>query len=416
MTNPKASLPPHSGRSDQTSVQPPSSREPSQQRAVGATPVPPSGLAARVMARHAQLSRLNHFEMLEVPEHANAETIRRAFQQALRKFHPDLLHDADESVRPLAQEILYRIETAFRILGNTSTREQYLESLRSYPHLSALHSKTLSPRPSQPGFRPPSSASTPLSRPSQPSFRPPSSASTPLSRPSQPSFRPPSSASTPLSRPSQPGFRPPSSAGMPSPHASQPGFRLSSLPTLRPGQPSVRAPAAPNAHASQSNFRAITAGPSAAPSGASLPVAGRWTPEQAFEAARIQLKRGAPKEALALAEQACAAAPEHAQYLALHAWLRVECGELRPGRVAEEILATLTWAVREQRTNLEFRLYRGRVLSRLGRRDEAMRDFSVVASMDEKNLEAIREVRLYRAREEQAAANSGLLSKFFKRP
>ena len=55
------------------------------------------------------------------------------------------------------------------------------------------------------------------------------------------------------------------------------------------------------------------------------------------------------------------------------------------------------------------------MLSRLGRREEAMRDFSVVASMDDKNLEAIREVRLYRAREEQAAANSGMLSRFFKK-
>lgn len=153
----------------------------------------------------------------------------------------------------------------------------------------------------------------------------------------------------------------------------------------------------------------------ATPSSASLPAAGGWTPEQTFAAARIQLKRGVPQEALALAEQACSAEPEHPQYLALYAWLRVECGQLQPGPVADEILATLTWCVRQERTDLEIRLYRGRVLSRLGRRDEAIRDFSVVASMDEKNLEAIREVRLYRAREEQAAASSGVLSKFFKR-
>ena len=112
---------------------------------------------------------------------------------------------------------------------------------------------------------------------------------------------------------------------------------------------------------------------------------------------------------------ALAAEPKNPEYLALHAWLRVEAGELQPGPVAAEILAALTWAVREQRTNLEIRLYRGRVLSRLGRREEAIRDFSVVASMDEKNLEAIREVRLYRAREENAAA-SGVFETRPKRP
>jgi tetratricopeptide (TPR) repeat protein len=150
-------------------------------------------------------------------------------------------------------------------------------------------------------------------------------------------------------------------------------------------------------------------------SSAALPAAGECTPAQAFEAARIQLKRGAIKEAMALAEQASMAEPEHPQYRALHAWLRVERGELQPGIVGDEILRTLTWAVRQRRTDLEIRLYRGRVLSRLGRRDEAIRDFSVVASMDEENLEAIREVRLHRAREENAAA-SGVFSQLVKRP
>ena len=188
------------------------------------------------------------------------------------------------------------------------------------------------------------------------------------------------------------------------------------MPTLRPSAPGLRTSNLPNARASQSNFQAITTGGlRTSQSSASLPAAGGLTPEQAFAAARIQLKRGATQEAMALAEQIVRADPTHPQYLALHAWLRVELGELQPGPVADEIVTTLTWAVRQERTDLDIRLYRGRVLSRLGRREEAMRDFSVVASMDEKNLEAIREVRLYRAREEQASANSGVLSRFFKK-
>ena len=110
-------------------------------------------------------------------------------------------------------------------------------------------------------------------------------------------------------------------------------------------------------------------------------------------------------------ESACVAEPEQPQYRALLAWLRAERGELK-GNAATEILDTLTWAVRERRTDLEIRLYRGRALKLLGKMEEAIRDFSVVASMDEQNLEAIREVRLYRAREEQKASASGLFRGF----
>ena len=129
----------------------------------------------------------------------------------------------------------------------------------------------------------------------------------------------------------------------------------------------------------------------------------------------MHFKRGALDEAFALLEQACMVEPDQAQYRALHAWLRVQRGELKPGTpAAAEILKVLSWAVRELRHDLEIRMYRGRVLQRLGRKDEAIRDFAVVASMDETNLEAIREVRLHRAREERKAASSGTWTKFFK--
>jgi Flp pilus assembly protein TadD len=90
-------------------------------------------------------------------------------------------------------------------------------------------------------------------------------------------------------------------------------------------------------------------------------------------------------------------------------------GELALGPVADEIVMTLTWAVRQRRHDLEIRMYRGRVLQRLGRRDEAIRDFSVVASMDETNLEAISEVRLHHAHEEQKAAASGVRTRLLER-
>lgn len=229
----------------------------------------------------------------------------------------------------------------------------------------------------------------------QPTFR---TSSLPSPKPSNPAFR---TTGTPTSIPpssgvlrsgSSPAFRAPVS----------PPFRPSSLPSPRQSSPAFR----PTSQ-SRTNLPAASAG--------TLPdLAGAQTADKAFEAARIQLRRGAIAEAFVLAEHACSAEPEQPQYRALHAWLRVQQGELKPGPVADEILMTLTWAARLRRTDLEIRMYRGRVLQRLGRHEEAIREFSVVASMDEKNLEAIREVRLHRAREESRAATSGMFSKLFK--
>jgi len=233
------------------------------------------------------------------------------------------------------------------------------------------------PKSLKPPFR---ASSLPSPRPSNPAFRAPSS---PTSNPPTSSVL--RSGSSPAFRaPVTPPFRP---SSLPSPRQSSPAFRPTSQ--SRNNLPAASAPTLPD-------------------------LTGAATAATSFEAARIQLRRGALDEAFVLAERACSAEPDQPQYRALHAWLRVQRGDLKPGPVADEILKTLTWAARQRRTDLEIRMYRGRVLQRLGRHDEAIRDFSVVASMDEKNLEAIREVRLHRAREESRAATSGMFAKLFK--
>lgn len=269
------------------------------------------------MQRHARLAHFNHFEVLDIPEHADRDTIRRAFEQAVWRFHPDQLLGEYERLQPLAKEIVCRIGTAYRVLENDESRAQYRRSLSEYPHLAAVRSSMPSPRPSLAAAR---------------------------------------------------------KSGVVPAHPS--------APPLRPSSP--RLPASP--------------------SNAVIDMAGPWTADKAFAAARIHLRRGAIEEALAHIEQACIAQPEHPQYRALHAWVRVERGELTDGPIAEEILTTLTWAVRQRRNDLDIRMFRGRVLQRLGRNDEAIREFSVVASMDATNLEAVREVRLHQAREDHKAA------------
>ena len=304
----------------------------------------PNALASLVMQRHARLAHFNHFEVLEIPESAGRETVRRAFQQAVRRFHPEQLAGEYERLQPLAKEIVCRIGVAYRVLEDDAMRAQYRRSLAQYPHLAAVRS------------------------------------------------------SVPSSRPSHPALRP---SSVPSPRSSCPVLRRSSLPAAGASAPSL--------HTSTSRLPA-------SPSSPVVDLAGPWTAAQAFEAAKVYLQRQAFDEAMAHVEQACIAEPEHAQYRALHAWLRVRRGELTDGPVADEILMTLTWAVRQRRNDLEIRMYHGRVLQRLGRHEEAMRDFSVVASMDETNLEALREVQLHREREEQKAASSGVWARLFKSP
>jgi tetratricopeptide (TPR) repeat protein len=292
--------------------------------------LPTSAIASLVMQRHARLGHFNHFEVLDVPENADRETIRRAFEQAIWRFHPDQLVGEYERLQPLAKEIVCRIGTAYRVLENDESRAQYRRSLAEYPHLAAVRSSMPGPRPSHPALR---------------------------------------------------------RSSLPSPDADEPRASgvvaaRAGLPTLRPS--SARLPASP--------------------SSAVIDMAGPWTAEKAFAAAKIHLRRGAIEEALAHIEQACIAEPEHAQYRALHVWLRVERGELTDGPIAEEILSTLTWAVRQRRNDLEIRMYRGRVLQLLGRNDQAIREFSVVATMNPTNVEAVREVRLHQAREDHKAA------------
>lgn len=232
-----------------------------------ASSVPPADvaqlLAARVLRLHAEMDRLNHFELLEVPESASGEAIRNAFQRCARDFDPARLEGEDERWRPLAAEIFGRITEAYRTLANEGRRQLYLRSLR---------------------------------------------------RPSLASGRPPSS--------------------------------------LR-----------------------------------------QFDAKRVFQAARLCLMQGRTDDAMLLVKQLCELHPDQVQYLALHAWLRVVRGDLRAGHTADTILSTLNRAVSERRDDLEIRMYRARVLERLGRAAEAFRDFCFVAKADPRNLEALQKVR-----------------------
>jgi len=149
------------GELEANASQPPRSREQlSQPRAAPS----PNAIASLVMQRHARLAHFNHFEVLDVPENADRETIRRAFQQAVRRFRPEQLVGEYERLRPLAKEIVCRIGLAYRVLEDDASRAQYRRSLAEYPHLAATRSSVTDLRASHPSLRRSSLPSPPSSK------------------------------------------------------------------------------------------------------------------------------------------------------------------------------------------------------------------------------------------------------------
>lgn len=94
-----------------------------------AAPSTTLSLAAQVTELYARLEQLNYFELLDLPETADRQSIRTAFEQRARRFHPDRLGGNDRRLRPLAAEVFLRMAEAYRVLDNDSTRKQYRSSL-----------------------------------------------------------------------------------------------------------------------------------------------------------------------------------------------------------------------------------------------------------------------------------------------
>lgn len=85
-------------------------------------------VASQLIELHARLDQLNHFELLDVPETADRQSVRRAFEQQARRFHPDRIGGDDERLRRLAAKVFLRMAEAYRVLENDSTRKQYRSS------------------------------------------------------------------------------------------------------------------------------------------------------------------------------------------------------------------------------------------------------------------------------------------------
>jgi tetratricopeptide (TPR) repeat protein len=134
-----------------------------------------------------------------------------------------------------------------------------------------------------------------------------------------------------------------------------------------------------------------------------------------FEAAREHVQRQQFEAAEKLARRAKETDPGNAEYLALHAWLRAQLGELRNPEQSSQIVAALDRAVLKERESVSIRYYRGQVLNRLGREEEAVRDFEFVLRHEPGHVDAARELRLHDMRKRGAEKRPSLLAKLFLR-
>ncbi|MET0412605.1 MAG: DUF4388 domain-containing protein [Polyangiaceae bacterium] len=136
----------------------------------------------------------------------------------------------------------------------------------------------------------------------------------------------------------------------------------------------------------------------------------------ALRAAQECIKRHQLDRAQALAEQLRQQDGSRVESQALLAWIQAQREDPRNTRLGHTILSNLNHAIRQEPNNPRIRYYRGQVLKRLGRTEDALKDFRFSARQDPSNLDAIRELRVHNMRSEPPPARtSGMFAKFFGR-
>jgi tetratricopeptide (TPR) repeat protein len=133
-----------------------------------------------------------------------------------------------------------------------------------------------------------------------------------------------------------------------------------------------------------------------------------------IEAARASMDKKQFAEAEKHALAACNL-DTNAEHLAFHAWLRMQNGDLAMPALAAQVLAALDRAVMKAPTSVTVRFQRAQVLKRLGRDEDAYKDFRFVARRAPDHLDAVREVRLHLMRTRNKTKQSGVFSKLFLR-
>lgn len=80
---------------------------------------------AEILTFAGVVDELDYYELLHLPREAQASDIRRAYQDASRRFHPDAHRHAGEELRSASASISRRICEAYTVLRDPRRRRVY---------------------------------------------------------------------------------------------------------------------------------------------------------------------------------------------------------------------------------------------------------------------------------------------------
>jgi curved DNA-binding protein CbpA len=145
-----------------------------------------------------------------------------------------------------------------------------------------------------------------------------------------------------------------------------------------------------------------------------------------FQKAEIFLKRNDLAQAEEYCKKAIAGDDKQADYQALLAWLLSMKPDRQDEAATNVLLADLTKAIAMNKMCERAHFYRGMLLKRLAKEDQAVKDFRRAFELNPRNIDAQREVRIFEMRRGVAPTASakkggkvedkgGLFGKFFKK-
>lgn len=143
-----------------------------------------------------------------------------------------------------------------------------------------------------------------------------------------------------------------------------------------------------------------------------------------FQKGEVLFKKGSYRQAEDLVRQAAEADPDQPEYRALLAWIQAHrigppdgMGEGETTDRYDRQIEILDGVLETEPEYERARFYRGTLLKRSGHVEQAYKDFRMVMQLNPRNIDAAREVRLYKMRQKQGGGQkgSGILGRFFKK-
>jgi len=142
-----------------------------------------------------------------------------------------------------------------------------------------------------------------------------------------------------------------------------------------------------------------------------------------FQKAEVLMRKNDLAGAENYAARAVNADPDQIDYITLLAWVQASRrGDPPPmkegteSKFYDDIIATLDGVLKKDADHERALFYRGVLQKRAGREAKAIRDFRMVAELNPKNIDALRELRLNQMRKDaKKEKEGGLLGKIFKK-